>query len=85
MMGDALDDALNEDGDAEAEDAIVGQVLDEIGITFGMHALIIILTTPLACITPHHLLRVQMADAASVVSTASAAVNAAIRTIVVVC
>eukprot|EP00953_Heterococcus_sp_UTEX-ZZ885_P016857 9465-Heterococcus_DN1.PRE.1 len=34
-MGDALDDALNEDGDAEAEDAIVGQVLDEIGITFG--------------------------------------------------
>jgi hypothetical protein len=37
MMGDALDDALNEDGDAEAEDAIVGQVLDEIGITFGMY------------------------------------------------
>jgi hypothetical protein len=39
MMGDALDDALNEDGDAEAEDAIVGQVLDEIGITFGMYTL----------------------------------------------
>ncbi len=34
MMGDTIDDALTEEGDAEAEEAIVGQVLDEIGITF---------------------------------------------------
>ncbi len=34
MMGDAIDDALTEEGDAEAEEAIVGQVLDEIGINF---------------------------------------------------
>ncbi len=34
MMGDAIDDALTEEGDAEAEEAIVGQVLDEIGISF---------------------------------------------------
>ncbi len=34
MMGDAIEDALTEEGDAEAEEAIVGQVLDEIGISF---------------------------------------------------
>mmetsp|Transcript_21150 Transcript_21150/g.42671 ORF Transcript_21150/g.42671 Transcript_21150/m.42671 type:complete len:224 (-) Transcript_21150:98-769(-) len=35
IMGEALDDALAEDGDAEEEDKIVAQVLDEIGISFG--------------------------------------------------
>eukprot|EP00611_Tribonema_gayanum_P015105 TRINITY_DN2689_c1_g1_i1.p2 TRINITY_DN2689_c1_g1~~TRINITY_DN2689_c1_g1_i1.p2 ORF type:complete len:248 (-),score=128.71 TRINITY_DN2689_c1_g1_i1:416-1159(-) len=35
LMGDALDDVMNEEGDADAEDAIVNQVLDEIGITMG--------------------------------------------------
>eukprot|EP00527_Entomoneis_sp_CCMP2396_P006086 CAMPEP_0198145320 /NCGR_PEP_ID=MMETSP1443-20131203/22704_1 /TAXON_ID=186043 /ORGANISM="Entomoneis sp., Strain CCMP2396" /LENGTH=210 /DNA_ID=CAMNT_0043808927 /DNA_START=47 /DNA_END=676 /DNA_ORIENTATION=- len=34
-MGDAIDDALAEDGAEEEEDRIVGQVLDEIGISFG--------------------------------------------------
>jgi len=34
MMGDAIDDALDKDGNAEEEDRIVGQVLDEIGISF---------------------------------------------------
>ena len=32
MMNDALDDILTESGDEEEEDAIVSQVLDEIGI-----------------------------------------------------
>merc|ERR1719244_2462103 len=32
MMNDTLDDILNESGDEEEEDAIVSQVLDEIGI-----------------------------------------------------
>ena len=32
VMNDALDDILAESGDEEEEDAIVGQVLDEIGI-----------------------------------------------------
>mmetsp|Transcript_6973 Transcript_6973/g.14284 ORF Transcript_6973/g.14284 Transcript_6973/m.14284 type:complete len:148 (-) Transcript_6973:261-704(-) len=34
-MGDAIDDALEEEDTAEEEDRIVGQVLDEIGISFG--------------------------------------------------
>jgi len=34
MMGDAIDDALYQEGNEEEEDRIVGQVLDEIGITF---------------------------------------------------
>merc|ERR1719481_521919 len=32
MMNDTLDDILNESGDEEEQDAIVNQVLDEIGI-----------------------------------------------------
>ena len=32
MIGDTLDDAMEEDGSAEEEDLIVGQVLDELGI-----------------------------------------------------
>ncbi|EEC45141.1 predicted protein, partial [Phaeodactylum tricornutum CCAP 1055/1] len=35
VMGDAIDDALEGEGTEEEEDRIVGQVLDEIGITFG--------------------------------------------------
>ncbi|CAM9842360.1 unnamed protein product [Sphacelaria rigidula] len=35
LIGDTLDDALADDGDAEAEDKIVSQVLDEIGVSFG--------------------------------------------------
>jgi len=35
IMGDMLDDAMEQDGDAEDEDKIVSQVLDEIGISFG--------------------------------------------------
>jgi len=35
MMGDMLDDVMEQDGDADEEDKIVGQVLDEIGINFG--------------------------------------------------
>ncbi|KAL7555642.1 hypothetical protein ACA910_018316 [Epithemia clementina (nom. ined.)] len=34
-MGDAIDDALAEEDTAEEEERIVGQVLDEIGISFG--------------------------------------------------
>ncbi|CAF0831537.1 unnamed protein product [Rotaria sordida] len=34
MMGETLDAAFGEEGDSEEEDAIVNQVLDEIGITF---------------------------------------------------
>lgn len=34
MMGDAIDDAVAEDGDEEEEAEIVGRVLDEIGIDF---------------------------------------------------
>ena len=34
MMGDAMDDAMADDDDEEEEDKIVGQVLDEIGISF---------------------------------------------------
>lgn len=35
IMGEALDDAMETDGDAEEEDKIVSQVLDEIGVSFG--------------------------------------------------
>ena len=35
MMGDAIDDALADEDNADEEDKIVNQVLDEIGITFG--------------------------------------------------
>lgn len=35
VMGDAIDDVLADDEAEEEEDRIVGQVLDEIGITFG--------------------------------------------------
>lgn len=35
VMGDMLDDAMEQDGDEEEQDKIVGQVLDEIGINFG--------------------------------------------------
>lgn len=35
FMGDMLDDAMEQDGDEEEQDKIVGQVLDEIGINFG--------------------------------------------------
>ena len=34
IMGDMMDDVLEADGDAEEEDKIVNQVLDEIGISF---------------------------------------------------
>ena len=34
MMGDAMDDAMADEGTADQEDAIVSQVLDEIGISF---------------------------------------------------
>lgn len=32
MIGDTLDDAMEEEGSAEEEDLIVGQVLDELGV-----------------------------------------------------
>jgi len=32
MMNDAMDDALGEEGDEEESDAIVNQVLDELGL-----------------------------------------------------
>jgi charged multivesicular body protein 2A len=32
MIGDTIDDALEEDGTADQEDAIVNQVLDELGV-----------------------------------------------------
>jgi len=35
IMGDMLDDAMEQDGDAEESDKIVSQVLDEIGVSFG--------------------------------------------------
>jgi len=35
IMGDLLDDAMEQDGDEEEQDKIVSQVLDEIGIDFG--------------------------------------------------
>jgi charged multivesicular body protein 2A len=35
MMGDAIDDALGDDNNEEEEEAMVNQVLDEIGIIFG--------------------------------------------------
>ena len=35
IMGDMIDDAMEQEGDEEEEDKIVGQVLDEIGIDFG--------------------------------------------------
>lgn len=34
MMEDAMDDAMADEDDEEEEDKIVGQVLDEIGISF---------------------------------------------------
>lgn len=34
MMGDTMDDVMGEEGDEEEEDAIVNQVLDEIGVSF---------------------------------------------------
>lgn len=33
MIGDTLDDAMEEEGSAEEEDKIVGQILDELGVT----------------------------------------------------
>jgi charged multivesicular body protein 2A len=33
MIGDTLDDAMEEEGSAEEEEMIVGQVLDELGIS----------------------------------------------------
>jgi len=35
IMGEMLDDAMQQEGDAEEEDKIVSQVLDEIGVSFG--------------------------------------------------
>ena len=35
IMGDLLDDAMEQEGDEEEQDKIVSQVLDEIGIDFG--------------------------------------------------
>eukprot|EP00977_Amphora_coffeiformis_P001463 scaffold294_cov221-Amphora_coffeaeformis.AAC.19 len=35
VMGDAIDDALGDEEAEEEEDRIVGQVLDEIGVSFG--------------------------------------------------
>lgn len=35
MIGDAIDDALEEDGTAAEEDALMGQVLDELGVSMG--------------------------------------------------
>merc|ERR1719384_1843214 len=35
IMGEMLDDAMEQDGDVEESDKIVSQVLDEIGISFG--------------------------------------------------
>jgi charged multivesicular body protein 2A len=35
IMGDTIDDALGGEANEEEEDAIVNQVLDEIGISFG--------------------------------------------------
>lgn len=35
IMGDTMDDVLEGENDAEEEDRIVSQVLDEIGISFG--------------------------------------------------
>jgi len=35
IMGDAMDDVLGDGDNEEEEDAIVNQVLDEIGISFG--------------------------------------------------
>jgi charged multivesicular body protein 2A len=32
MIGDTIDDALEEDGSAEEEEAVVSQVLDELGV-----------------------------------------------------
>ena len=40
-IGDALDDAMEEDGSAEQEDIIVSQILDELGINLAN-------TTPIA-------------------------------------
>ena len=34
MMGDTIDDVLEEDGNEEVEDLIVNHILDEIGINF---------------------------------------------------
>ena len=34
MMGDTIDDVLEEDGNEEVEDLIVNHVLDKIGINF---------------------------------------------------
>lgn len=33
MIGDAIDDALEEEGTAAEEDALMGQVLDELGVS----------------------------------------------------
>lgn len=35
MIGDTLDDAMEEEGSAEEEELIVGQVLDELGVNMG--------------------------------------------------
>jgi len=35
IMGEMLDDAMEEDGDVDETDKIVSQVLDEIGVSFG--------------------------------------------------
>ena len=35
MMGDAMDDMAGEDGEEEETDELVGQVLDEIGVSLG--------------------------------------------------
>ena len=35
MIGDTLDDAMEEEGSAEQEDLIVGQVLEELGVNMG--------------------------------------------------
>lgn len=35
MIGDTLDDAMEEEGTAEEEERIVGQVLDELGVSMG--------------------------------------------------
>ena len=50
-MGDAIDDALAEEDTAEEEERIVGQVLDEIGISFGEELPEASMTKPVAAET----------------------------------
>lgn len=93
MMNDTIDDVMEEEGDEEEEDAIVGQVLAELGIEAAdivrvapncskllqSHSVLLTMCAPCLCMCLCHVV-FQVPDAPDGVGTATAAPAPATRT-----